>query len=117
MIVLASRASSRSVAATPRRGPSASVRASAEESFSDGDIDRSCNAALGACGRFDTIFGTATRRRCCSSAEAHPRHFSAMARNRRIGRDRLESLLESTDYQHGGGGEALVTGVLIILLF
>ena len=71
--------------------------------FSDGDIDRGCNAALGTCGRLDIIFGTATRRRRCSSVAARPRH-PAMARNRRIGRGRLESLLESADCQHGGGG-------------
>ena len=116
MMALASRASSRAVATTPRRGPSASARASAEVFFADGDIDRGCNAALGTCGRLDIIFGTATRRRRCSSVAARPRH-PAMARNRRIGRGRLESLLESADCQHGGGGEALVTGVLKILSF
>ena len=57
-MALASRASSRAVAATPRRGPSASARASAEEGFADGDIDHGCNAALGTCGRLDIIFCT-----------------------------------------------------------
>ena len=116
MMALASRASSRAVATTPRRGPSASARASAEVFFADGDIDRGCNAALGTCGRLDIIFGTATRRRRCSSVAARPWH-PAMARNHRIGRGRLENLLKSADCQHGGGGEALVTGVLNILFF
>ena len=78
--------------------------------FADGDIGRFL------C-RLDIISGTATRRRRCSSVAARPRH-PAMARNRRIGRGRLESLLEkSADCQHGRGGEALVTSVLEILLF
>ena len=51
MMALASRASSRAVAATPRRDPSASARASAGDFFADGDIVRGCNAALGTCGR------------------------------------------------------------------
>ena len=116
MMALASRASSRAVAATPRRDPSASARASAEDFFADGDIDRGCNAALGTCGRLDIVFGTATRRRRCSSVAARPWH-PAMARNRRIGRGGLENLLESAECQHGGGGEALVIGVLKILSF
>ena len=46
-------------------------------------------------------------------ASCTARH-QAMARNRRIGRGRLGNLLESADCQHGGGGEALVTGVFLI---
>ena len=88
--------------------------------FSDGDIDRGCNAR---CPRY--LWPTRHNFRHSDAPpplqqrrSTPPRH-PAMARNRRIGRRGrlLESLLESADCQNGGGREALVTGVFLKFSF